>query len=106
MGKRFYMDKDGSEFVYDLEYWQQSAFDEGRPVVVEACKREKGGDGQRWCQINGELIYASDACGERNHCPDYDPCNGKNGRCRELKIAFIGTGNLYQITEKGSVRRK
>jgi len=88
--------------LFPLSWWQDVAHDDGKPVVVEGMKREIGGE-MMWCKSEGEFVYSNDSCG--NQCTEYSPCNGKNGRCRKLTNGYIGTGILYHITEKGSVRR-
>jgi hypothetical protein len=94
---------DGGEYVHELEHWMDEAYDGQKPVIVEGMKREKGGE-MMWCNIDGEFVCTKDSCG--NQCEDYDPCNKKSGRCRELKQGFTGTGQMYKITEKGSVRKE
>jgi hypothetical protein len=93
---------DGGEIIYDLNYWIEQAWDTQKPVIVEGQKREKGGE-MMWCSSEHDFCISSEQCGKQ--CPDYSPCNGKSGRCTELKACFIGTGIMYRITEKGSVRR-
>lgn len=100
---KFYMDPGGAEVVYLIDHWKDVAFDIGKPVEVELCEREVKGE-QMWCKVEGEFIYSNESCGKR--CRDYTPCNGKNGRCTELKQVFIGTGKLFTISKGGLVRRK
>jgi len=91
-----------SEYIYDKKWWMDAAYDQHKPVIVFGQKREVGGD-MMWCDVEHDFCLSSEQCGKR--CPDYTPCNGKNGRCTELKACFIETGIKYRITEKGSVRR-
>ena len=85
--------------LYPLEWWQNVAYDDGKPVVVEAQKRDVGGE--MYCSHFGEFVE----CGCSDGCEAYTPCNRKNGRCTSYKNSYIGTGILYRITENGSVRR-
>jgi hypothetical protein len=96
------MYSDGSEYVYDQEWWMQTARDTGSPIIVEGTKRERGGD-MMWCTSDGNFVYSVDCCGRQ--CSNYSPCNGKNGRCRKLTQGFVGTGVKYKITEKGGIRK-
>jgi hypothetical protein len=93
---------DGGEQVYGKIIWQDKANETGNPVIVELQKREVGGE-MMWCAVEGDFCISSEQCGKK--CPNYCPCNGKNGRCTELKACFVGTGVYYRITEKGNVRR-
>ncbi|MFZ4437650.1 MAG: hypothetical protein ACOYOS_04425 [Syntrophales bacterium] len=97
--KKYY--SDGGEHVYHKQWWQDVAYDRQKPVIVYGQKREKGGE-KMWCAINRDFCLSSEECG--TDCPDYSPCNGRNGRCCELKACFTPTGIRYLITEKGSVR--
>lgn len=88
--------------LFPVSWWKDQAYDAGKPVIIEGMKREIGGE-MMWCDYEGEFVYSTEVCGRS--CPNYCPCNGKSGRCTELKQGYIGTGIFYRITEKGSVRR-
>jgi hypothetical protein len=94
---------DGGETIYDKKWWMDVAYDTQKPVVVEGQKREVGGE-MMWCAVEQDFCLSSDQCGKR--CPDYSPCNDKNGRCTQLKACFTGTGIMYRITERGSIRKE
>ena len=100
--KKYYMEPGGAEYVYRFEHWTDVAYDNGGPIVVELCKREIGGE--PWCTQFSEFIDTSDVCGKQ--CNHYEPRNGKSGCCTQCVQGFIGTGQLYTVTEYGSVRRK
>lgn len=88
--------------LFPVSWWKDVAHDDDRPIMVEGMKQEVGGE-MMWCKSEGEFVYTNDSCG--NQCTKYAPCNGKNGRCRKLTQGYIGTGAMYRITERGSVRK-
>lgn len=96
--KKLYMGD--AEFVHELEWWIDCAYDQGKPVIVELVKRDRPG-GEMWCNYHAE--YVERGCSEG--CGNYNPCNGLRGRCRDYGWSFIGTGKFFRITEKGQVRR-
>jgi hypothetical protein len=90
------------EHIYDKAWWRAEAHILGKPVRVELQKREKGGE-FLWCAHHIDFIRTSDTCGKQCKC--YYPRNGKSGCCRLASPGFVGTGEFYEITEKGSIRR-
>ncbi len=93
---------DGGENVFDKLWWMEDAREARSPVVVELMKADIGGE--MWCRECSGFVESLDDCGKRN-CDKYNPCNGKNGRCRHLTWGSIGTGKMYRITAGGKVRR-
>ena len=71
--------------------WTLNGFDEG--AILSEMKRDIGGE--MWC--SEWAYFVSDDCGVE--CDDYKPCNGKNGRCRNLKNGFVETGRKFTLTD-------
>jgi|GEM_PF-3773026 len=67
-------------------------FDEG--TILFEMKRDIGGE--MWCDIEEDFV-GNDGC--FRGCDDYNPCNGKNGRCRSLKNGFIETGRKFVLID-------
>lgn len=84
---KYYMEEDGESV------WTLDEFEEG--AILFEMKREKGGE--MWCS-DGQF-FVDDDCGVE--CDDYNPCNGKNGRCRNLKNGFVETGvKVKKLSDK------
>ncbi len=79
---KYYSEEDG-ELCYPLQHFID---EDSEPVVLIEMSKDIGGD--MWCTET--LTFVEDYCG--NGCKDYNPCNGKSGRCRSLKNGFIETG--------------
>ena len=75
-------------------------FDPGEDGTTVYGMKQDIGSEYFWCAEHAELgsKYETD-CGFL--CPDYDPCNGKSGRCRHSKIPYIETGRKYRLTYDG-----
>jgi hypothetical protein len=65
--------------------------------LLEEEKRDIGGP--MYCQLNDCFPEKGD-CGKLD-CEDYNPCNGKSGRCRHLKNGFVETGKRFKLTKNG-----
>ena len=88
---------DESEYVFTLDDFKAILKDEGEiSMEIEAVKREYGGN--MWCRRAERFIEKGD-CGRV--CDTYQPCNGKNGRCRNLQNGFKKTGKKFLLTESG-----
>lgn len=98
MSKKVY--SDGGEIAYDIDYWKEYTEDHQITVRVELEKPDIGGE--MWCQVDQEFVEKG-TCGD--WCRHYDPCNGKSGRCRNLKHGLIGTGIFYDVQKDGKVLR-
>lgn len=99
MKQKMYSDGSG-EFVHPLEYWQCEVDDFGVDKVVEEMKRDYGGE--MWCTYWAEFIMDKGSCG-RFACKQYQPCNGKSGRCRDLTWGYVCAGNKILLTPKKGV---
>ena len=88
------MDTDGVE---SLKFFKDELTDEGlEEMELLEMKRDIGGP--MWCDEGFEFIEKGDCS---KWCRDYEPCNGKSGRCRYLKNGFIQTGKKFILTKNG-----
>jgi len=98
---RYFMeDKDfDGEGVCLLKDFKMMLDDDIKEMELLEMKRKYGGE--MWCEENGEFVEKGD-CGKfwcnQNQ---YNPCNGKSGRCRSLKNGFIETGKKFILTKSG-----
>ena len=79
-------------FCVDLDEIRERMMDDGL-TEKEVYKAERSvGEGFFWCSKYGEAGESSDSgCGEG--CKDYEPRNGKNGRCKH-------SGHCYNYGDK------
>lgn len=100
MKKRWFIIVDGfEEYVWPLsEFEQRIAEGEADEFILEEAKRDIGGP--MYCPLYDNFPETKWDCGKWN-CPDYKPCNGKSGRCRELKNGFVGIGKMFKLTKDG-----
>jgi len=97
--KRYYQYND-EEFCYPLDYFHDRLIDDEREeMILKETKRDVG-SGIYFCTSVQECFDSTvDNCGLQ--CPDYEPRNGKSGRCRFLDNAMIDTGRVFRLTKKG-----
>jgi len=88
MKQKLYCTPDG-ETAYDIDHWQNEAFDAQNDITIELQKTDIG-SGNMWCTAESEFVERG--CSEG--CGAYDPCNGKSGRCRRMKIVLSGPGDF------------
>jgi len=75
-----------SEFCHDLKYFQSDMNDAGATEMeVYTAEPDKDTGDHFWCSAVSEVCVVGDniwdnPCGK--HCEDYDPCNGKSGKCK------------------------
>lgn len=93
---------DGERHIYPASWWRDVANDLGISVVVELQKRAKNAE-YLFCMNCRDFVLTSDTCGKK--CSAYAPRNGKSGCCRWATRGFTGTGEFYEINEKGKIRR-
>lgn len=85
------MDTDG---VQSLDFFK-SELDEER---IELLEMKKDIGGRMWCDEEYFFVDKGDC---NTWCKHYQPCNGKSGRCRNLKNGFIQTGKKFILTKSG-----
>ena len=86
---KYYMEE-GDERVYTLQHFIDEEEDN---IILFEMKRDIGG--VMWCDV--EKDFLSYGCYEG--CGNYNPCNGKNGRCRNLKNGFVETGKKFILKD-------
>lgn len=87
---KYYFRNEDDEMCYTKKYWVPILKDEGlKEIEMYEAKLLKD-EQYFFCKAVLE-------CGEKGNCgkgcEDYEPCNGKNGRCRHM-------GKLYEATDK------
>lgn len=85
---KYYMEE-ASELVYTLQHFIDEEEDN---IILFEMKRDIGGE--MFCDLYKEFV--DELC---EGCIDYNPCNGKNGRCRNLKNGFVETGKKFRLKD-------
>lgn len=93
---KYFMEEGYGEIVYTLDYFESTIDEDLKKIKLLEMKRDYGG--QMWCKENQEFMERGD-CG--CFCVHYNPCNGKNGRCRYLTNSFIQTRRKFILTKDG-----
>ena len=94
---RYFIEKEcPDDGVFTLDDFKMTIGDDIEEIELSEMKREYGGE--MWCDEGFEFVEKGD-CGK--WCLSYQPCNGKSGRCRNLKNGFIETGREFILTELG-----
>ena len=93
---KYYM-CDESEYVFTLDDFKVQLEEEGEESIeIKEVKRDYGGE--MWCR-RAERFVEKGECGRV--CDTYEPCNGKNGRCRNLENGFRKTGKRFLLNKSG-----
>jgi len=96
MKRQFYFEHSDSEVCYRADYFLEQ-YEEVK--VFEAIPERI--PGVFWCK---EHLFcgdnSADTCG-KHQCEQYDPRNGKNGRCRFHCIELYTHGNPVTLKRKG-----
>jgi len=90
------------DLIYPASWWRDVADQMGKPIVVELQKRAKKAK-YLFCTSHRFFVLTANTCGMK--CSAYSPRNGKSGCCRWATRGFTGTGEFYEINEKGKIRR-
>lgn len=103
MGKKLYFQiynkESHDDFCYQIGHFKEMARIDNEPVMVRRAAPIIG-SGLMWCRALAECIESGNGdCGKI--CAYYNPCNGKNGRCRELTYAYEPIGPIITITKNG-----
>lgn len=100
MKPKLFFRSENSEHCHDKDYFIDEMKDSGmKEMVVLEALPDKGKD-YFWCKaINDACLPMNsfDGCGV--NCEDYDPCNGKSGKCRH-KTHCYKHGNEVLISIK------
>lgn len=99
---KFYFEYGTSyEKCHTLDYFLDKSLMEKRDIKVESAKMLVGDDAF-YCTVAGEVgIIADGWCG--NFCNDYQPRNGKSGRCRFSRNCYTEGGKFYLVKQDGKV---
>ena len=99
---KYYIADDG-EYAQPLEDFEEELMeDDSEEIILLELERDKGGS--MWCEDYEMNVSKGVDCGTQ--CPEYSPCNGKNGRCRTLKNGFRITGRKFILTKDGLEEEK
>jgi len=99
MSNKIFMEKGSDGMCYPLSYWKENVFEFEREYILEEMKVEYG-NGLFFCTVNetcGDVGDMYNSCG--NDCADYEPRNGKSGRCRHSKNTYGPTGKVFRLTK-------
>jgi len=90
--KTLYYGKKHDEIKYkDYEIIQDEARDKGENILCYEYEIDHK-HGSPWCSENLEI---DPECSRE--CNDYNPCNGKSGKCRKLKKTLKENGKKFVI---------
>lgn len=96
---KMYFRKHDSEFCYQLSEIKDMIRMDGKTEeeVFEAVPERN--TGMFWCKHFAEIGYSSESCGRQ--CAEYDPRNGKSGRCRNHATPYMkGKSVLIKLKPK------
>ena len=94
---KYYIADDG-DYVQPLDSFKEELMeDDSEEIILLETERDIGG--KMWCEDNETFVTKRADCGIQ--CSEYDPCNGKSGRCRALKNGFRITGRKFLLTKDG-----
>lgn len=97
MANKYFMEKDSEGMVYDLEYWKDAVDVEEREIILEEMNVEYGNK-LFWCSEHEFAGEVGEDCG--TSCKEYEPRNGKSGRCRHSKNTYEPTGKVFRLTKE------
>jgi len=98
MKKQYFYNKERESMVYTIDFFNEMLNESNdiKEMVLHEVVRDIGGP--MWCDEQNDFVSLGD-CG--SDCSDYEPCNGKSGRCRFLKNGFKDTGKKFLLTGDG-----
>jgi len=91
---KFYFEKEGESGCYMLSHFKNLRKERNEDIMLYEAEMEKGTD-YFYCVV-AEDCYA-EGCGKV--CPDYEPRNGKNGRCKHHRNTYNQTNKMFRLTE-------
>ena len=101
-----YYSNESDEIVHDLDHYKDELYElisEEENVIdfieLEEMKPMKAGFDLRWCTYHVCCISSGD-CG-KSQCGEYEPSNGKRGKCRYKTFAYEGTGKKFVLSKDG-----
>lgn len=91
----FYAEELDAEMCHGIEYWQDVADFEERPIELYEAKPEYGTD-YFYCSNYYFVGIKSDSdCGKL--CEGYNPRNGKSGRCKHSNSCYTATDKKITV---------
>jgi len=94
---RYFM-TDDSEYIETLDCFKEELIeDDLEEMKLFETERDIGGP--MWCISKEDFVEKGVDCG--GFCKHYSPCNGKSGRCRDLKNGYVLTGKKFLLTKEG-----
>ena len=93
---RYFM-ADDSEYIETLDCFKEELIEDDLEEM-ELLEAERDIGGEMWCERREDFIEKGDC---DRWCKQYNPCNGKSGRCRNLKNGFALTGRKFLLTKDG-----
>ena len=94
---KYFMESKDEDGVFTIDGYMDRITD-GEDEEIELFEMKRDIGGEMWCEENERFVEKGD-CGK--WCPMYSPCNGKSGRCRNLKNGFVETGLKFLLTKDG-----
>ena len=94
---KYYMASWDEDGVGTLDGYKDMIID-GEEEEIELFEMKRDIGGEMWCEEREDFVEKGDCDRWCNH---YKPCNGKSGRCRELKNGFVETGLKFLLTKSG-----
>ena len=94
---KYYMESKDEDGVFTIDGYMDRIID-GEDEEIELFEMKRDIGGEMWCEEIGAFVELGD-CGTQ--CSTYSPCNGKSGRCRNLKNGFVETGLKFLLTKSG-----
>ena len=99
MKNQYYFEFNDSEMCYDADYFQDRMLEEGKTEMEVFEGVPERIPGVFWCGV--ECFCGDDSantCGLQ--CKQYDPRNGKNGRCKHHNIWLRTHGDKITLKLK------
>lgn len=96
---KMYFRNQDSELCHCAEYFQDEMKDAGITEMEVFVAIPDKSLHHFWCKAISDVCLTEDyPCG--NHCEDYEPCNGKSGKCRHKAHCYIqGEKFIIKLTK-------
>ena len=94
-----YFNVEDDEFCYPLDYFIDNLEPDQKEIVLYEAKMDVG-EPYFFCTQSGCVGEVGESCGK--DCEDYEPRNGKSGRCKYSKNCYSPVKKvLVKIKENG-----
>jgi hypothetical protein len=102
---KYYRNESLSDLSWQLTYWRDELLNMDIDHIILNEQKRDFGSGEMWCSEWEFFVEKGDgSCGKYN-CKQYDPLNGKSGRCRMLSNSLIDTGRRFILRRNKRLRR-